>query len=600
MRQYLTDIRTIPQKYVIPLLAATVFVLANILSVIILSRGNSLILYPIAALSCASGVYLAVKGLNVEGKYVDWTDRRMKLLHSGVFLGITALVIIGRMTGPERPSTYYLLYLLIFTLSIVGATARPSLLSISQILTAAFVARLMIIQSAPVLGGDSTHHIGMTGYILSTGDIVPQSVSYYHWFPNSHIEGAIISHVTGLSPKMGLFLPIAIGSLATLVLVYPVSTELSNVAEGKWTGAVAVSAVVIAWPHLRMTATPIAQGLNLVFVPIVLYVTLRPKPRLKFLLILVLVSLVFVHVLAPYVVTGLLVLSLIYEWSRSVIGNSIEGSPRSRTQLGIVAAILIVHLLYYHIYSDVINLQTGRIIRVFLGQSPVSQEISGGAILSATVLVELDPVLLFVGSLFVVSIFVVLSNYYLLERLWAGSSYPSMEKWVLIGTFTFGFAGVAHLVSSDTGISRMFAAALIISMPIIVVASANLRNNSNLLGALIVITLVVSGAFLGISNPQVSIAERTTSSEPLLLESDIAVVKFVNEYNIDANADRLLAGKEDHILLETGQTRTHISAGNSDDADVTVVARSGIDTAVGSNHLKRSSAYDSGSRYIVL
>jgi len=597
-------------------LAISISILCGIISVFFFLTGAPLLFYLTIAVAGASIIYSTSKLTPSVSLPFFLTLRQVRVVQIGGFVGIGLLLILGRLFGPSLPEIYYISYITILGVVLVFASAKPDLVFLSQILLTSFVVRLTILQSAPVIGSDSTNHIGITGYVVSTGKLIPESISYYRNFPAAHIEGATLSVITGLGPKMGFFLPIAIGSLTSLLFVYIIATRFVRNGTGKWAGIVAITIAVTSWPFLAMTATPIAQAMNFTFLPMILYLLIQqPDIKKDLLLITLLFTLSFVHVLAPYLLTGLILISSFIHWIFTQLGTYPQSRAPARDShnLIIIGLLLFVHVIQYHIYTQVFGLQFNRILSIFLTSRSLSQEVSQGDILNAVILVETKPILLFAGSLLVIGIFVVIAGYYLLENIELSSVDYIIGKWTIIGALLLGGAGIIHFVSTGININRGFVAATIIASPVVIVASDSIRQETENIGTAIIIMLVVTGVFLGIGNPQVAIPERTTGSQPMLLQSEVAAIEFVNTNKVSSKSEPLVSYKSSHLQQSKGSLKSNIDIYSPDKSGKTnltryasknpktpYIVRINSNSISGSTNTRYQTLYSSGSTKIIL
>jgi|GEM_PF-2878630 len=535
-----------------------VTILCGISAVFFYSSGLQLLLYPVVTAAVASMLYLA--GNAYSGHELGTIDSRTakRTIQIACFIGIAALVTLSRAGGPARPDGYFFVYLTVSGLILVTAMMFPSNHVLFQVILLALATRISIFRAAPVIGKDTTTHQSIVGYLLETGDLVPASVSYYHWYPVSHVTSASTALLSGLSSKFAFFLTTSVTAVLSVVLVYLATLRLYDGQRSRQAGLIAALLVVLSWPHLNRTAIPIAQTMSLTLVSGFIYLLIRdPDRRFQILLIGLLVSIGAVHVLAPILLSGLFVIFLTYrvivQQYEASAGKVIRGF--AVTNRAILGCFVVVYMLEYFIFTRKLSLQVYRISYLFTGGGSLSGAVSnaGGSLLSTEILLSVPPLLLFAGSLLITGLFVLVGAYDYLEALVKGTLDHRYGTWAVTGGLLFAGFSVALFVGHGSSITRGLPTAIVIVAPICGIAAAKICRTAGTEGTVAILIILVAGAYLGVASPTSAVPERTSGFQPMLTESEVAVIDFVHQNDIESYTHPYLAGKINIYGVNNGE-----------------------------------------------
>jgi len=531
-------------------------------SFIFYTTNQLLVFYPLATTTLATGLYTATRFGSIRTTELDLRSHQLHLLRTIGFLGITGLVVIDQTSGVTRPDRYFLLFLLGIGLILGVAFVRTDKLVLLQLLLLALATRIAIFQAAPVIGVDTTLHQGIVGYMKATGELIPTEISYYHWYPIAHTAASILGTVANISARKSLFIATSLAAVGTLPLIFLVTRCLYTSSKGDKAGMLAVAIVIIGWPHLNRTAIPIAQTMSLALLPAIMYLLIRRGDRrFDLLLVCFLVVAGSVHVLIPIVLSGLMLLLVGYVQlargmsDRASFPTVSQSDSITYSNRSLLLAVLLVYMFEYLMFSQNFSMQIRRMIVVFKPGSSLSDAVTqaSNSMLQTRILLELDPLLLFAGSLLVLALFVILSIFFHVERLVHGEETVERSMWTFAGAILFGAIAVVYFVGQGSHISRVFPTITLIVSPIAAVAAMELRYKLGAGGTIVLLVILITAAYLGIASPTGAVPERTDGFQPMLTESEMAVISFVNEKQIRSQAHPYIAGRVKHQQLLKGR-----------------------------------------------
>jgi hypothetical protein len=222
---------------------------------------------------------------------------------------------------------------------------------------------------------------------------------------------------------------------------------------------------------------------------------------------------------------------------------------------------LFVYITEYLIYIQKIQLQIKRISVLFEGGGSLSDaaEEASSSMLQTDILFSPDPIFLFAGSLLIFGLFITFSFYTNVENMINGVLDQTLERWLVTSWLLFAGFSIVLFAGYGTNISRGFATATVIVAPVAAIAAANIRHELGTVGTVTVIVVLVAGAYLGIASPTSAIPERVNGNQPLLTESEINIVSYISENEIEAYGHPYISGRERHSKIATGQTESWLT-----------------------------------------
>lgn len=544
-------------------LAASVALIAGGASTMALFLGTQILFYPTLVVSAASFAYLLVR----------WSDRRAvsvlvlppRVFDTVLLLGIVGAVLIPRTTPIGIPVFYYWYLVVLAGLFAIKILTQPSLLTLVYLVLLAVSNRAAIWFSAPVIGRDPRIHRALVEYVVTTGSIVPRSISYYRWYPVSHVGSAMTSLVTSAPPRHGMFLAMSLVACIGIGAVYLFTV---NALDSTFSperrlqaGLFAALVVVFAPWYIQRSASLIAQSLAIALLPFALYAMTRIDDRRYILLFVMFAVLInFTHNLTPLILVFMLVAIFAaraaMQYVSGFIGTRRSAPARYGTSLIAILGLLTVQ---YWIYIEYYRLQIHRIIELFFSEGDLGSASSGSAIVGTYEFTPADPFihvgieqLVFAAVFLLIGYLVVEYGRTVQDRLPLALSLASLVV----------FGGISAVLPFGQGMSlldalRALSAVSLIVAPVFGVLACELRQRGTAGVAVVVCLLLVfplstaAAASYGVSNPGMSPTERTVGEVQYLTASEDAAVDHLlsEEY-------RSPTYKTDEYIESTATSRT--------------------------------------------
>ena len=384
-------------RVVFALAVATAFLTA-IGTVYALVERIQLLFYPCLSVLFGS---LAYVGAQVVGR-VDYDVGlellpRPRILDALVSVGIVVLVALSRSTPIGVGAPFYWALPVVVLLFVAAIVQRPSRTTLAQLFLFAVALRAAIWFSAPTVGVDAKIHVALTQFIVESGTLPPTDVTYYHWYPLSHIVSGVVTQLSPTTPKQAVFLTQGLYACASLVAVYLFTTwMLEDVLDSDDRARAALFAVLVVavspW-HLRRTGVLIAQSMGLATVPFVLYTAFRFRERRYAVLAVGFAALiVFTHNLTPLVLTFVLFAVLV---TQRLVGVLRRWDPDWRAfDVGygfpLVFAVGVLTVQYW-IYIQYFDLQVYRLLYLFAAEGDLSEGVAESTLSKTNAFTLADP-----------------------------------------------------------------------------------------------------------------------------------------------------------------------------------------------------------------
>jgi hypothetical protein len=170
---------------------------------------------------------------------------------------------------------------------------------------------------------------------------------------------------------------------------------------------------------------------------------------------------------------------------------------------------------------------------------------SRGPTTTSHILIELDHLLLQAGTLLVFGLLIGLGSIsFIYFRILEGEPSVVSDDWLVLSLLLFGGLSVA-LVGS-TGTARRAAMGIMAaSIPIVVYGVYWIRRRWGGWGRMTVALILVSATFFGIANPAVYITNRSSGFEPLMYDSELAMIDHFHKHSTPIIEERPMKAYSD-------------------------------------------------------
>jgi len=460
----------------------------------------------------------------------------VRVLDIGLLLFLSFLAWFN---GPrmEFPPSYFILILittlvLIYRIeSIVGAS------TLGYIIIFSLVIRSNIWYSAPYFTKDARLHIGITGFVRETGRMVPYAVDDYHDYPMADIFSGMVSILTQTNPKHALFLSVGVAGVLTFIFVYTFVRRVFSEENEKIAAYAALLSSISAY-NLAQTSAPKPQILATSLLIAAIFVIELYSPKRRVLLIFVLVSvMIFTHPLAPVLLSGILVLYYVVRFSINKIKSVYRGAPDRARHMSILITGLVVFMMIFRRFVQVghLRIQILRIRSAFIASDATGLPNfagSRGPTTASHILIELDPLLLQAGTLLVFGLIAGVGGIsFIYFRILEGEQSVVSDDWLVLSLLLFGGFSVA-LVGSTATARRAAMGIMAASIPIVMYGIYWTQRRWGGWGRITVALILVSATFFGIANPTVYITNRSSGFEPLLYDSELAMIDHFHKHSL--------------------------------------------------------------------
>jgi len=490
-------------------LAAAVAAIAAAAGAVLYLSNVRLLFYPVAMVFLGAIAYLISNAAGGETQSTWLTGMaRHRGMDVCILLGIVGTAALARTTAVGLPLAYYVAIAVVVALLAIRILYSPTWHVLVYVVLLGTVIRAAQWYSASVIGRDARQHVVYAEYVANAGNIIPEAVSYYHWYPVTHLLAAAVHLVTGVSPKTALFLgagvPPVIAVVGIYLLTHLVLADTDESARQRAALFAALLVIVSPW-HIARTAGPIAQSLNLAFVPLALYLAIRPERRKVMVLFLgTLTIIAFTHNLTPLVLLVVFAFFLLVQGVLSRLQFVLPTRPNFSYVAVVVVGILITQ---YWMYIQYFRLQANRVVRLLNPGGSVESAVKESSVVSEYAISLQDPVL-HVGFelLLYIALFVLVAHFVVGELL---RREPFPLQWIVVAALFFGWVSVSHFFGRGTRIVRAFPNIVLIVAPVFgYLVSRTWRSRGGKVVVLAILLLLPTNAVIaasyGVTNPAIS------------------------------------------------------------------------------------------------
>lgn len=478
-----------------------------------------------------------------------------------IFFSLIAVsALVGRVEHPGVNDWYYIFIIttvLILAIRIVGSTIKPSL-QLSQIILVGLVVRSIPWYSYPIYGQDIFHQTAV-GYIISTGRIVPESITYYANFPAAHVFAAASTLISGMSFKAGYFILGIIISLSLVGVYLFAKCILSNI-RGVLLATLFVS---IGTYHIRAGAEPFAQALFTALVPFVFYLIFcqNSSKRETGVLFILLTFGVTIQNIGPLVLSGVCLAAVASSWLFKHVSSFFESNDLNPNFTVPATAILVVISagFYYYVIADYLRFQVMRVIRTVrsltVSTSPTSEPI-GTAAASEVPTTELFgyeipgilswglPILIMAGIL-------ILATYHVVNEASQKDSNLTKVWYISMAGAIFTLFALAFI--GDAPATRALPSVTILFAPVVGWVLYQFIKHRPGIGHMIVVSIVICIVFAGVLAPIVAKAELGDDDFRAGMSSEqVAGANFAIDYTYSTHTSSYVEGYERFLIGSQG------------------------------------------------
>jgi hypothetical protein len=505
-------------------------------TLLFLLRDNFLLFYPGATVVISLVLSLGIIRYDFSPDIGQDFFIDVRILDIALLILFSSLALItGSRT--EFPPSYFILILvtslvLIYRIeSIVGAS------TLGYIIIFSLVIRANIWYSAPYFTKDARLHIGITGFVRKTGRMVPYAVDDYHDYPLADIFSGMVSILTQTDEKHALFLSIGVAGVFAFIFVYVFVRRVFSEENDKIAAYAALFSSISAY-NLAMTSAPKPQILATSLLIAAIFVIELYSPKRRVLLIFVLVSvMIFTHPLAPVLLSGILILYYVVRLSINKIKLVYQGPPDRARHMSILLTGLVVFMMIFRRFVQVghLRIQILRIRSAFIASDATGLPNfagSRGPTTTSHILIELDHLLLQAGTLLVFGLIAGVGGIsFIYFRILEGEQSVVSNDWLVLSLLLFGGFSVA-LIGSTATARRAAMGVMAASIPIVMYGVYWTQRRWGGWGRITIALILVSATFFGIANPAVYITNRSSGFEPLMYDSELAMLDHFHKHSL--------------------------------------------------------------------
>lgn len=539
------------------------------------SPNRAILLYTSIVLGIGGLTYLSLSSqLDESVTKIELNSRQVKIIDIGLLLISSVLAVTVWSYSEGLPDWFFALALVATGLICIRIAYRPNLRALFEILLFAVVLRANLWYAAPFIGKDGIRHMFQSGYIAATGQNVPPSFTYHADFPVAHILTASTKMITDLPLEQTYFLTLGIAGIGSTVAVYIFTVHLLG-PKAKVGALYAVLFVLLSVKHINygsIIRTQILSVSLLSFALLLIIMLWRTQDaRLGVLTLVSILAMVKTHNLAPFLLTGMLFL-----WILAVIIRQqlrLKDAVNSRSvYLGVVILWVSVLFLTQWMGANYLKNQINRIVGILIGNTDVSRAIqkrtsgetagtTGTSDMATTdILLELDPLLRMSGDILLHAFFMVLIGLLFVEFLCQRSGWDWRDEllndWLLVVIMMYFLFTVGFLFSSATFTRRALASVSVIMAPAVGFVCWTIIRRRSTGGVVLVTTLLITGAFFGLTHPSNAITERTVGYESYVQEETVESFNFMESYRTSFHADEFYYSRYLYVQLGEGQALT--------------------------------------------
>ncbi|WP_144905926.1 hypothetical protein [Halobellus captivus] len=514
---------------------------------------SELIRLPLLTIGIASAIFVLFVSAESKNQPVQ-EIKYPKYINIIVFIAIAITTITGQIGGEGIVDWYYLFAILTSGLLAFRFISTPVQVPIQliQILLFSLTVRATVWFSFPIYGQDLFHQAS-TAYIISTGEIVPETFTYYANFPHAHVFAASSTLITGSPLKVGYF-TLGISIVTGILSVYLLG---KHILESRRGGLLAALFISVAAFHIKSAGEPFAQALFTALFPIIVYLLLQQitDRRHSVVLIFLIIFAVTIQNLAPLILASLFAIlfisNLFIHFLTFFNINTKDKFSLINERLVFVSLVVGV---YYYIIADYLRFQSMRIFWIYeelLGfqssgaQSSVNNTGVTGIPNITLFNYDLPGLLLWAGPILVIAGLLILSGYVLCSISFNNNQKKEPVQYIF---FSGGFFTFFALTFTSIGgpARRAMAAGSVLIAPVAAWIIYKTVDRTFFLGKILPIMLVVTVCISGIFMPSVAKAELSEDEfQPYMRSNQVAASEFAFIHTNNVTTGSYVLGYEE-------------------------------------------------------
>lgn len=532
---------------------------------------NPLLIYPLITVGIAGIVFIAVRYYGTE---LDTPFPHSRQETKAFLIG--SLIFSSFLTIIYNASSLYYVILTFIGLTavftIAAARYRPIVVIIPIFITT-LLSRGLVWRDAPLQGHDPRLHLGITKYMVRTGEIIPESFWYYTWYPTSHTLATELTLLTGLDTNQGYFLMYIAAVLVSLLFVYMFTNRIT-VTDSNLPALLAILTIIVSAWHYNRTALPFSQVLGSIYVFILVYVISHSNSkRWVGAGFVILTCAILTHNTVPIVLLLLLGLYLFSSNALRYIDRFefvTVGTRRIGNLKGIVVVVFILVSLissvqiWQNTQEGLFEIQVLRVMGILLPGSGVSTEVGGSQFAQQAISIvgiQIPVLLLFAIPLLVSGFYVTIAMFDTITSIF--HNHPKIsQEWTVAICLYFGIIGIAFAAGAQSNVSRFFDITMLLLGPVAGFVGYKLYSAGRL-GVIILVILIVINPAVSVIGIQhglpITFVPPTEKQPPAYpsyqTESEITAITHGSQYFDSVHTDNYTAGSA--TSLRWGQAREH-------------------------------------------
>ncbi len=484
-----------------------------------------------------------------------------KIIDILAFVLLIVLALITVQKGYGVPDSFYpLTFVLVLLLGYrILYFNFNTYLILCQVFLLTLIIRAVYWYSYPVYGQDSRLHMGLTGFILTTGNLPKKSITYYQYYPLAHIYASIGTLISSVDLKVGMFLFLSSIQVITVLIIYLLSIYLfKKVRIGLLAGLI----YSIAGPSIHFGSDIYAQTygdvlFSLAIFSFILICSNRFKWQGDLLFVIFGLLTVFAHNLAPTALVGVLFVISLVKYLMSKLANPLTIIDYPKHTAKMLLGIMTIATIYYWIITKYFLFQFHRVLSLILylmiGPSTDLQNKSHQVPIIEIQGIKFPPIFMFALPILVVVIGITFLGLWTFQKRVNHVEVDGLD-WILVSIFSFGAFAVLYVVGGRGFVIRGLPIVVILISPVLALFIAQFSTRNNI-DTIIVLFLLFSFVFAGVLNTTVAIPERTSGSfKPVGTSEDVQSLQFVQHHGIDQfRTDSYMAGTYNWTIIAQGQ-----------------------------------------------
>lgn len=526
---------------------------------------NNLLALPLLTISIASAGYLLYVYAEKNPIETNEDSKYPGLIDIALFILLFISIVVGRIGGEGILDWYYIIVIATSTILAFRLMTRPLNvpLHLIQIVFLGIIVRATPWFSYPVYGQDSRLHKAATGYILSTGDTIPESVSYYANYQMAHRFVASYTYLTDMPLKSGFFSLGVVASISLLGVFILARYVLTDDRAALFSTLI----VAVSTYHIDAGASPTAQALFTALFPLIAFLLLLKTPSKSHVAMFTFLAFtaIMTQNIAPLVLVGLCIALIISAWVTVIMYKASRSTRPIHPFLPDFSLLFLLSIagIYFYMVADYFRFQVMRfvwMVESLVGPSS-SQTSPGDAGGIPTVSIfdyELPGLLMWGAPILIIAGILVLSGYILVNELSKDGVQPDSAQYILMAGTIFSIFALVFVAGGPA--TRALPSVIVLSSPIAGWMTYKFDLSHPPLARSVAVVLVLCTVTAGVLAPAVAKSELGEDDfKPYMGSEEQAVVDFADKRTTETQADKYSASYARLERISRGETGTGVS-----------------------------------------